>query len=134
MVEGRPIRGRAVHITKREIERLQRSAKNARAQIARAREEGREIANTVLTGAAVSGTAFAVGAINGRYGDPEVVGIPLGLVVGAVGHVGGFVLGKDGGAQLHAVGDGGLGAYLSDLGRSVGARMASESAMLTPGE
>lgn len=123
-----------MQITRKEIDRLQRSAAAARTQLKRAREEGREVVQTTLTAAGVSGTAFAIGVVNGRYANPEVMGVPLGLVVGTVGHVGGLLLGRaDGGAHLHAIANGGLGAYLSDLGRTVGQRMAEGGAMLPPG-
>lgn len=77
----------------------------------------------LVSSAEVSGSAFALGVVQGKYGPVSVVGIPLDLTVAAGLHLAGF-LGLAGKASphLHSFGDGALASFFFTLGRGTGAK------------
>lgn len=90
-----------------------------RANGVKAKTEG--IVNTVVHTAEVGVAAFAMGAVNGRYGGLEVAGVPVDLAGALALHAIGFTgaAGKSGG-HVHALADGLLASYASTLGKGVG--------------
>src|SRR5574343_891916 len=71
--------------------------------------------------AEVGSAAFALGAMQGRFGSVSVVGVPaeLGAAIG-LHALGAFGVGGEAAKHLHSFGDGALASYLSTLGRGVG--------------
>jgi hypothetical protein len=97
------------------------------------KKKGEETVGHLVSAAEVSATAFAFGALQGRQGPIEVVGIPVDLGTGALLHLAGF-FGLAGGASehLHSFADGALASYFFTLGRGVGINMKSKTAVGTP--
>jgi hypothetical protein len=97
-----------------------------RANGVKAKTEG--IVNTVVHSAEVGVAAFAMGALNGRYGGVEVAGVPVDLGGALALHALGFmgVAGKSS-AHVHALGDGLLASYASTLGKGVGVSWREKS-------
>ena len=106
------------------MEDVKRQLDNARARISKVKEEASEAVEIVVSAAEVSGTAFGLGIINGRWGSPEVIGVPVDAGVGIAAHVLAFM--DIAPSHLHNVGNGGLGSYFSALGVGVGQKMARE--------
>lgn len=115
-----------MNVSLRTLETMKRQLDSAKGRVARVKAEAEEAVEVVVAAAEVSGTAFGLGMINGRYGSPEVVGIPVDAGVGIAAHVLAFCdIAPD---HLHNVGNGGLGSYFSALGVGVGQKMAREAA------
>lgn len=97
-----------------------------RAHGVKAKTEG--IVNTVVHSAEVGVAAFAMGAINGRYGGLEVAGVPADLAGALALHAIGFTgaAGKAG-HHVHALGDGLLASYATTLGKGVGTSWREKS-------
>lgn len=99
-----------------------------KARIANVRARAEKTTEKLLRTAETGGAAFAAGVIQGRTGGVEIVGVPLELGLGAALNVFGYF----GGAgkysdHLNNLGDGFLAAYLTTLGRGVGATMLTKT-------
>jgi hypothetical protein len=116
-----------MQLSLKSLESLESKYTNAKNAIKRAREDANETVMTVVRSAEVSGMAFALGVINGRWGRPELLGIPVDLGLGLAGHTLGFVLDDEAGTHLHNLGDGALASYLTSLGVGIGTKMAQEA-------
>lgn len=114
-----------VNVSLRALEDVKRQLDSARSRIAKVKEEASEAVEIVVSAAEVSGTAFGLGIINGRWGSPEVIGVPVDAGVGIAAHVLAFM--DIAPMHLHNVGNGGFGSYFSALGVGVGQKMARES-------
>jgi len=111
-----------------QVERLKSRLKNRS-------EEMKQNEEQLLTTATTTGTAFAIGYVDGRYQErAEVFGIPASVLVGLAGHVAGFA-GFGPSTVMHSVGDGGLAAYAVTLGAGLGqkARLESDAGGTPPG-
>lgn len=85
------------------------------------RAKGESVVGEIVQAAEISASAFAFGAVQGRYGPVSVVGIPVDLGAAAVLHLAGFVgLAGKASEHLHAFADGALASYFFTLGRGVG--------------
>ena len=114
-----------MNVSLRALEDMKRQLDSARNRIAKVKEEASEAVEIVVSAAEVSGTAFGLGIVNGRWGSPEVLGVPVDAGVGIAAHVLAFMeIAPD---HLHNVGNGGLGSYFSALGVGVGQKMAREA-------
>lgn len=100
-------------------------------RLANVKKEAEKTAMTVVDAGEVVGTAFALGVVNGRFSNPEPMGIPVDLGVGIAAHVLGFVV-DDGERHLHNLGNGALAVYFGSLGAGVGQKMLSDRSALTP--
>lgn len=109
--------------------------KRALMRLEKYREAAKETMMQVLSAAEVGGTAFGFGWLKGRYGDTDVVGVPVDAGTAAVLHVLGFsgIMGRDLSKHAHNVANGALGSYLSDTGRKIGDKMAQEAGDKTSG-
>lgn len=117
-----------MQLSLRNLETLESKYVNAQNRIKRVKEEAAETVMTVVRSTEVSGMAFALGVINGRWSRPEVLGVPVDLGLGLAGHTVGFLMGtSDGGTHLHNLADGALASYLSTLGVGIGSKMLQES-------
>lgn len=119
-----------MNVSLKALEDMKRQLDNARNRVAKVKEEASEAVEIVVSAAEVSGTAFGLGIVNGRWGSPEFVGVPVDAGVGIVAHVAAFM--DIAPAHLHNVGNGGLGSYFSALGVGVGQKMAREARQPPP--
>lgn len=119
-----------MNVSLKALEDMKRQLDSAKARVARVKEEASEAVEIVVSAAEVSGTAFGLGIVNGRWGSPEVLGVPVDAGVGIVAHV--FAFMDIAPNHLHNVGNGGLGSYFSALGVGVGQKMARESGKPAP--
>ena len=115
-----------MQISARALEGMERKLSAARNRVAKVKAEAEEAAMTVVAAAEVGGTAFALGVVNGRYGSPEILGIPADLGIGIAAHILGFMT-DEGGDHIHNIANGALASYLSSLGTGIGQKMLSES-------
>ena len=119
-----------MNVSLKAVEEMKRQLDNARNRVAKVKAEANEAVEIVVSAAEVSGTAFGLGIVNGRWGSPELVGVPVDAGVGIAAHVLAFM--DIAPAHLHNVGNGGLGSYFSALGVGVGQKMAREARQPAP--
>lgn len=115
-----------MQVSLRALENMESKAKNALAKVKRVKEEAEESVMTVVGSVETFGTAFSFGVINGRWGNPELLGIPVDLGAGIALHGIGFLV-DEGGEHLHRMGDGALSSYFGALGVGVGRKMLEEA-------
>ncbi len=108
-----------------EIESKYTNAKNA---VKRAREEAQHTVAAVVRSVEVGTASFSFGIINGRWGRPELLGIPVDLGAAILFHGVGFLMDRELSGHLHNLGDGTMASYLNALGTGIGAKMLQESA------
>jgi len=118
-------------------EKAATAVRRATARYDKLREQGDELMAETMRGAAVSGVAFAAGWARGRYGDERMtmMGLPLEALVGVGGHVAALAM-RSGSSPsskrfaplAHSAANGALAAWLTQEGRTMGARMRTESA------
>ena len=121
----RPRKGNPVNVSLRTLEEMKKQLDSARSRVARVKAEASEAVEIVISAATVSGTSFGLGIINGRWGSPELLGVPVDAGVGIAAHVLAFM--DIAPLYLHNVGNGGFGSYFSALGVGVGQKMAREA-------
>ena len=109
---------------------MKRQVDTARKRVTAVKADAEEAVEVVVAAAEVSGTAFGLGIVNGRWGSPEVIGVPVDAGLGIAAHVLAFM--DIAPQHLHNVGNGGLGSYFSALGVGVGQKMARESRQPLP--
>lgn len=114
-----------MNVSLRALESMKRQVDGARKRVATVKAEADEAVEVVVAAGVVSGTSFGLGIVNGRWGSPEVIGVPVDAGVGIAAHVLAFMGISP--MYLHNVGNGGLGSYFSALGVGVGQKMARES-------
>ena len=117
MPSAQPVRITAGHLNKlkSQVEKFQN---RARAISAKGEQMMQQASDTAVT----TGTAFALGVVQGKTGGFEIMSMPLDLLVGAGAHVAGFMkLGGKNSAHLHNVGNGALALYAGTMGRAIGA-------------
>lgn len=115
-----------MQVSLKALETMEAKAKNAKAQIQRVKAQAEDTVMAVVGGVETFGTAFSMGVINGRWGNPEVLGIPVDLGSGLALHAVGFLV-DEGGDHLHNLGNGALCSYFSALGVGVGRKMLEEA-------
>lgn len=114
-----------MQLTVRQLEDIESKLRSKDSTIKRVREEAEKAVLQVVRTVEIAGTGFGLGVINGRYGSPSLLGVPVDLLVGIGAHaVAFFDIAPD---HMHAVGDGGLAAYATALGTGVGNKMLAES-------
>jgi len=110
-----------------QLSNLESKYTSAKKSVQRVREEAQATVMQVVRTVEVGGTAFSFGIVNGRWGRPEFVGVPVDLLTSIGLHGLGFVLDKEAAPHLHNLGDGALASYLTALGTGIGAKMLQES-------
>lgn len=114
-----------MQVSLKALEGMEARAKTALARAKKVKEESAQAVMTVVGSVETFGTAFSMGVINGRWGNPEVLGVPVDLGLGLGLHAAGFLL-DDGSQHLHRMADGALSSYFSALGVGVGRKMLDE--------
>ena len=114
-----------MQISLKALEGLEQRAKTALAKAKKVKEEAGQAVETVVGSVETFGTAFSLGVINGRWGNPELLGVPVDLGMCLAAHAAAFLL-DDGSSHLHRMGDGALSSYFSALGVGVGRKMLEE--------
>lgn len=107
----------------------------AERMIARAKaisEKSEEAVGQVIQSTEIVGAAFAAGAVKGRFGNVEVMGVPADLGVAVLGHGLAFMGGGKYKEHLHNLADGVLASYMTTLGAGIGSRMARDAAAAAP--
>jgi hypothetical protein len=118
----------AITVSKHEAKHAIKRLEGLKRRVANIREKAEASAGKMIRTAETGGAAFAAGVIQGRTGGIEIVGVPFELLAGSALNV----LGYFGGAGKHSdhlnnIGDGFLAAYLTTLGRGVGAQMLAKT-------
>lgn len=118
----------ATKVTGRDIARMKTRYEGLMKRADGIRKKGESAVENLVSAAEVSGSAFALGLVQGRYGPVSVVGVPLDLALGAGLHAAGFLglAGKASG-HLHAFADGALASFFFTLGRGTGAKWKAGS-------
>lgn len=111
----------ALQISQKELRGALEAKERFKQRYATAIKKGEEVLQGVVYTLEVGAASFGFGLLEGRYGGVEVLGIPLNLGVGVIGHLLGYMgIGGKMAHHLHGFADGALASYLSTLGRSVG--------------
>ncbi len=111
----------ATKIGHKDIMRLRDHYSSLQRRMDGVRKKGESVVGELVCAAEVSAGAFTFGAIQGRYGAVDVLGVPADLGAAVILHLAGFagVAGKAS-EHLHAFGDGALASFFFTLGRGVG--------------
>ncbi len=113
----------ATKITGRDIVKMKQRYEGLMKRADGVRHKGESTVEHLVSSAEVSGSAFALGVVQGKYGPVSVVGVPLDLTVAAGLHLAGFLgLAGKSSSHLHAFGDGALASFFFTLGRGTGAK------------
>lgn len=114
-----------MQVSLKALESMESKAKSAMNRVKTIKAEAEGTVLAVVTSVETLGTAFSFGVINGRWGSPELLGVPVDLGTGLAMHAIGFFA-DDGKDHFHALGNGALCSYFSSLGAGVGRRMLEE--------
>lgn len=103
----------------REIVTLQERMKNMR-------KKGEHKIRNVIDAVETGGSAFAFGFAEGRWSEGNdtlrVAGLPVSLAGAVAFHGAALFMGGKYGDDLHAMGNGALSTYLSNMGRAIGVK------------
>lgn len=112
----------AMQLTKTDMKKAAHRLDALKSRVANIRKQAERTTEKALATAEVTGSAFAMGLIQGRTGGIEVMGVPIELGLGVGLTIGGF-LGMAGkhSDHLNNVANGCLAAYATTMGRGVGA-------------
>lgn len=109
----------------RQLEDIARQAKANKDKVKRYKEEAQKAINGVVNVVEVNGTAFGMGVVNGRFGNPQLLGVPVDLGAGVAMQIASlFDVAPE---HLRAIGNGLTATYFSALGTGIGAKMLAES-------
>ena len=116
-------------ITRAHLEEARARIAGIRNRLASIRKQSEQATERIVRTAEVTGTAFAMGVVQGKTGGVEVVGVPLELIVGGglaiAGHLN--AAGKMSDHLINA-GDGALAAYAVTMGRGIGVTWKNKAA------
>lgn len=118
----------ASKITGREIMAYKSKFQNLAKRADGFKKKGEETVEKLVSAAEVSAAAFAFGAVQGKYGAVEVLGVPADLGAAVLLHLAGFVgvAGKASG-HLHSFADGALASFFFTMGRGTGVNWKQKS-------
>lgn len=111
-------------VSRQEVTDLLRKVDSAKGAAKRARERAEDSVMNVVQTVEVVGTGFSLGAINGRFGGVEVLGIPLDLLSGASLHLLAMFMGATAAEHTRNFADGALCSWGTMTGLGVGREMA----------
>lgn len=114
-----------MQISLRALEDLEKKFTGARTRLANVQKSAQKMVGSVVQTTEVTGTAFGFGVINGRWGSPEILGMPVDLAFGVGMHVLAFLDVAE--EHAHNIGDGALASYTASLGAGIGRKMLVES-------
>lgn len=115
-----------MQVSLKALESMEAKAKNAKNAIQRVKAEAEQTVMAVVGGVETFGMTFSMGVINGRWGNPEILGIPVDLGAGLALHAVGFIV-DEGADHMHNLGNGALCSYFGALGVGVGRKMLEEA-------
>src|SRR5574341_967436 len=117
-----------IQITRSQLANLSRRAGTMTKRAGRLKDKTEKTVNTLVSTAEVSAASFAFGVVQGRFGQIDVVGVPLELGSAVLLHLLGFI-GVAGKAarHVHSFADGTLAAYLTSLARGIGMDMKKKA-------
>ncbi len=119
-----------MNISLRALDEIEKKYTSAKSRLANVQKSAQKIVGTVVQTTEVTGTAFGFGIINGRWGSPEILGMPVDLAVGAGMHLLAFLdIAEE---HAHNIGDGALASYTASLGAGIGRKMLVESNTKNP--
>ena len=125
----------AFQVSRSELMKAANRASALQARAKRVMEKAETIVSTVVGTVEVGTGAFVTGMITGKWGNLEVVGVPVELMAGAALHLGGFVLGdKPMASHLHRFGDGAVAGYLSSVGKGIGVAWKAKAGAALQGD
>lgn len=99
-------------------------AKRAQATLARTKERVDDAVGMIVSEMEASSAAFGLGIVASRFGQVEVLGVPLDLLASGGLHALGLAIDND---HLHSFGMGASCAYSHTLGFTVGAKMKEKA-------
>lgn len=114
-----------MQISLRALEDLEKKFVGAKTRLANVQKTAQKMVGSVVQTTEVAGTAFGFGVINGRWGSPEILGMPVDLAFGVGMHVLAFLDIAD--EHTHNIGDGALASYTASLGAGIGRKMLVEN-------
>lgn len=114
-----------MQISLRGLENMEKQVASAKAVAKRAKETAQEAIEAVVTLVEVNTMAFTFGVVNGRYGSPELLGIPVDLGLGMA--LQGLAFFDFAPMHLRNLGNGATASYFSALGVGIGRKMLSEA-------
>jgi len=99
---------------------------NLRSRHERVIERGEKVVAQVGKTLEIGGSAFAFGVLQGKTGGVEVLGVPLDLGLGVLGHLAAFTLVSGRNAHhFHNIADGALACFAATQGRGFGIQWKS---------
>jgi hypothetical protein len=115
------------NITKAHLSRLAHRAEGLQKRMARFKEHAAKTTEKVVRTVEVGAMALGMGIVQGRSGSIEIMGVPAELGAGVALNLLGYfgVAGKHS-DHLNNFGDGALAAYLTTVGKGVGAAMKAK--------
>lgn len=114
------------------LKKYKELAERAQARASKMAHKAENVVERVGAALEVSGAAFGMGVVQGRYGGIELVGVPIELVIGAGLNGLGMFAGERYAGHMHNLGNGSLAAYTVNLGRGMGMKWKAQAA-LPPG-
>jgi hypothetical protein len=113
-----------MQISLRGLEELDKKMTSLKTTAKKAKEKAEGAIQTVVGIAEVNSMAFSFGVINGRWGNPELLGLPVDLGIGLALHGAAFF--DVAPSHMHNLGNGCTASYFSALGVGVGRKMLAE--------
>ena len=110
----------SLQLSKTDIVKMAKRAESLQTRAKHAMEKAGEVVHVVVRSAEVGAGALAFGTIDGRYGMPEIVGVPADLGFAAAAHVAAFVMDGSASPHLHAFADGALAYFAGNMGIKMG--------------
>lgn len=118
----------ALQIMPHDIVRAEEKTQRLERQVLHLRKKAEEVIEVAVRSLEVSGAAFAIGVLDGRYDGFEIGGMPGDLLAAGALHGVAFMgWGGQWSSHCHAFGDGALGSYSYKLGRGIGVGWKIES-------
>lgn len=115
------------NISKSHILKLERARQSLQTRFHRAIAKSEETVEHIVHGTEAFASAFAFGALQGRFADRGglgIMGVPIELVIGVGGYVAAASgVGGNASEHLYPIAQGALSAYAATLGRAIGLKM-----------
>lgn len=116
-----------MQVSLKTLDDMQNKIQSARARAANLKKSAQATAMVLVGAGEIAATSFGLGVVNGRWSNPELVGVPVDLGLGVSMHMLGFLVGGAGSEHMHNLGNGAVACYLSGLGTGVGRKMLDDT-------